>query len=54
MVGSDWPVCLLATTYSRWFEVVHTLVGQLSAHEQQRILGETATEVYRLAPGGQL
>ena len=54
MVGSDWPVCLLATTYARWFEVVQTLVGRLSAREQQRILGETATEVYRLAPGGQL
>jgi L-fuconolactonase len=54
MMGSDWPVCLLATTYSRWLEVVQTLVGRLSAREQQRILGETATEVYRLAPSGQL
>lgn len=54
MMGSDWTVCLLATTYSRWFEVVQTLLGQLSAGEQQRIFGETATEVYRLAPSGRL
>jgi L-fuconolactonase len=52
MMGSDWPVCLLATSYSRWVEVVQMLVGQLSAREQERILGETATEVYRLAPSG--
>ena len=39
MMGSDWPVCVLATTYARWFEVVQTLVGQLSAGEQQRIGG---------------
>jgi hypothetical protein len=32
---------------------VQILVGQLSAREQERILGGTATEVYRLAPGGQ-
>jgi L-fuconolactonase len=53
MMGSDWPVCLVATSYSRWVEVVQMLVGRLSAGEQERILGETATEVYRLAPSSQ-
>jgi L-fuconolactonase len=48
MVGSDWPVCLLATTYARWYETVDHLIGSLSATEKEHILGGTATEVYRL------
>jgi L-fuconolactonase len=48
MVGSDWPVCLLATTYGKWFEAVDRLILSLSASEKARILGGTATEVYRL------
>lgn len=49
MAGSDWPVCLLATTYTRWFEVLKNLLEKLSAAEIDRIFGQTATEVYRLA-----
>jgi L-fuconolactonase len=48
MFGSDWPVCLVASSYSRWLEVVHKWVRRLSAPEQERILGATATEVYQL------
>lgn len=48
MFGSDWPVCLVASTFARWFEAVGTLAGELSAAEQARILGETASEAYRL------
>jgi L-fuconolactonase len=48
MVGSDWPVCLLATTYGGWLETVDRLIVSLSATEKGRILGGTATEVYRL------
>jgi L-fuconolactonase len=48
MVGSDWPVCLLATSYGKWFETVDRLIVSLSATEKMRILGGTATEVYRL------
>jgi len=48
MVGSDWPVCLLATNYSEWFDTVGRLIGSLSATEKERILGGTAIEVYRL------
>jgi L-fuconolactonase len=48
MVGSDWPVCLLACTYRKWFETLNVLLGSLSASEQDRIFGGTATEVYRL------
>jgi L-fuconolactonase len=47
MAGSDWPVCLLATTYGRWFETIHRLLRSLSGNEKDRILGGTAIEVYR-------
>jgi L-fuconolactonase len=48
MVGSDWPVCLLATTYRGWFDTVGRLIGSLSVVEKERILGGTAIEVYQL------
>jgi L-fuconolactonase len=48
MAGSDWPVCLLACTYRRWFHTVHEFVKDLSAAEKDLILGGVATEVYSL------
>jgi L-fuconolactonase len=50
MAGSDWPVCLLASTYRKWIGTLQALIGGLSVSEQARILGGTATEVYRLRP----
>jgi len=48
MAGSDWPVCLLATSYSGWFDVLNAFVEKLAGTERERILGGTAREVYRL------
>ncbi len=48
MFGSDWPVMLLGSSYKRWVDVVQRSISQLSEYEQERILGKTATEVYRL------
>ena len=48
MVGSDWPVCLLACTYRKWFEVLGELLKELSGAEQESIFGGVATEVYSL------
>jgi len=48
MFGSDWPVCLVASGYTRWHDVVSSWVAGLSPHEQDRILGGTAVEVYKL------
>jgi L-fuconolactonase len=48
MVGSDWPVCLLAASYGKWFETVNHLISCLSEMEKERILGGTAAEAYRL------
>jgi L-fuconolactonase len=48
MFASDWPVCLLATSYAKWYEVVSRFCGELSVDEQNRVLGGTAIDVYRL------
>ncbi|MEV4516830.1 amidohydrolase family protein [Dactylosporangium sp. NPDC049525] len=50
MFGSDWPVCLLATSYERWIEVLAALLHPLSEEDQAMIWGETARRVYKLRP----
>ena len=47
--GSDWPVCLLATSYQRWIDTVRAWVKPLSQAEQARILGDTAVEAYGIS-----
>ena len=48
MYGSDWPVCLLATSYERWIETFDDWISELSDSEQSLIMGETAAKAYRL------
>jgi L-fuconolactonase len=48
MIGSDWPVCLLAGSYERVVGVVIDYVSRLSQVEQGSILGETAALFYGL------
>jgi L-fucono-1,5-lactonase len=48
MFGSDWPVCLVACRYARWHQLVPRWISQLSPDEQNRILGGTAIEAYKL------
>lgn len=50
LFGSDWPVCTLATSYSRWADTITSWAAKLSSAERDRILGGTALEVYRLSP----
>ncbi|MEV0136541.1 amidohydrolase family protein [Dactylosporangium sp. NPDC050688] len=50
MFGSDWPVCLLATSYQRWIETLSLLLHPLGAADQAMIWGGTARRVYRLRP----
>lgn len=51
MFGSDWPVCLAATTYAEWRQVVDAWLSSLSGHEKGCILGGTAVEIYELDVG---
>jgi L-fuconolactonase len=46
--GSDWPVCLVASTYEKQFGVVKRFIGSLSNAEQALILGENAIRFYHL------
>lgn len=46
MAGSDWPVCLLATSYGHWWKVLERWAAPLSSHEQEMIFGGTAANFY--------
>jgi len=48
MFGSDWPVCLVAADYARWFATVESLVQPLSTTERDAIFGGAATAFYHL------
>lgn len=48
MLGSDWPVCLVACDYPKWIGLVKGWIAKLSKDEQTRILGGTAIEAYGL------
>lgn len=48
MVGSDWPVCLLAADYERVFATAADLLDGCSAAERDQVFGGTAARVYRL------
>jgi L-fuconolactonase len=48
MFGSDWPVCLVATEYSRWYRFIESCVTGLAPAERDLILGGSATRFYRL------
>ncbi|MCY4188230.1 MAG: amidohydrolase family protein [Bryobacterales bacterium] len=50
MYGSDWPVCLLGASYTRWFELVAGFAAHLSVGERDRLLGGTAVDAYQLQP----
>ena len=48
MIGSDWPVCLVAGSYGSVMSVVIDFIARLSSDEQVRILGSTCWDVYGL------
>ncbi|MEU4476357.1 amidohydrolase family protein [Micromonospora sp. NPDC023888] len=48
MFGSDWPVCLLASSYARWVEALTELLAPLGDDERAAIWRRTARRAYRL------
>ena len=48
MFGSDWPVCLVACEYGRWYGIVRQFLSTLSVTEQDAVLGGNAVIAYRL------
>ena len=50
MIGSDWPVCLVAGTYSRTVTVVKNHLEQLRPDDRAAVMGGNAQRFWRL-PG---
>ncbi|MGI5522419.1 amidohydrolase family protein [Micromonospora sp. CA-259024] len=48
MFGSDWPVCLLASSYLGWVEALAELLGDQDPAGQAQVWGDTARRVYGL------
>ncbi len=48
MIGSDWPVCLVAASYARAVEVVKSYVLRKLPEDQDSILGGNARRFYQL------
>jgi len=51
MFGSDYPVCLLASSYNRVLESFQELLKDLSGDDRDKILSKNAQRFYRLADG---
>jgi L-fuconolactonase len=48
MFGSDWPVCLLESTYAEYLAAIEGLLTALTVDERASIMGGAAARVYRL------
>ena len=48
MWGSDWPVCLLASTYKGVFDAAVNSIGHMDLVDSQRFFEGTAKEAYSL------
>jgi L-fuconolactonase len=48
MFGSDWPVCLLATSYEGVIRGLEEALGPMSSEDAARIFGLNAVSAYRL------
>ena len=48
MIGSDWPVCLLAGDYFSAVKIVKQYIAYMSQTDQEAILGGNATRFYKL------
>jgi L-fuconolactonase len=48
MFGSDWPVCLLRSSYADWVAAVSVYASDLSASEREKFWGGNAKRAYKL------
>lgn len=48
LFGTDWPVCLLASTYSNWLKGVQNYFNTFSITEQENIFANNAIKFYKL------
>ncbi len=47
LAGSDWPVCLVATTYTHWWQTLHDYFANFSPDDRTKIFGANATRIYK-------
>jgi L-fuconolactonase len=48
MGGSDWPVCLLAASYSQWWQLLRDYFAGFTNNERVDIFGGAAARIYNL------
>jgi len=48
MYGSDWPVCLLASSYQGVWQALHEALGKISDEQHNKVFGANAIRFYRL------
>lgn len=48
MYGSDWPVCLLASSYTQQLTLLEKFISKLSVIEKEQIMGGNAVKFYKL------
>lgn len=48
LFGGDWPVLLLASTYSRWIEVLDEATTSLAIEAKRKLWGENTRSIYHL------
>ena len=48
LFGSDWPVCLVATTYKNWADLVKSNISCFTKKDQDKIMGDNAIRIYGL------
>ena len=48
IVGSDWPVCTLASSYGRWWKMLDEYFAAYSESERAWIFAEGARQAYKL------
>jgi len=46
MAGSDWPVCLAASGYAQWWQVLRNYFAAFTETEREAIFGGTAASIY--------
>ena len=51
MIGSDWPVCLVAGSYERTTQVIKDHLEKYSAEDREAVLGGNAAAFWRLPRG---
>ena len=49
MIGSDWPVCTVAATYSQVIDLVRSAIADRAASERAAIMGGTAQTFWNLS-----